>query len=101
MAAYYILTHTIIDLEKYQRDYIPAATKILGKHKGEVVAATFNAEALQGNPPGGVVVVQFPSEKAARAFVNDPEYQPLKKIRMNLTKDANAVLVPEFKMPRG
>lgn len=63
------------------------------------MAATFDAESLQGNPPGGVTIVRFPSEEAARAFVNDPEYQPVKKIRLDLTTDASAVFVPEFKMP--
>lgn len=101
MAAYYVLTHTITDPERYQKEYIRSATQILARHGGEVIAATFEAEVLQGNPPDGVVVARFPSEEAVRAFVNDPEYQPLKQIRIELTKDASAVLAPEFKMPGG
>lgn len=99
MTAYYILMHTITDVERYQKEYIPATGPILAKYKGEVVAATFNAEPLQGEPPGAVTILRFPSEEAARTFVNDPEYKPLKKIRLEVTKNSSAVLVPEFKMP--
>ena len=99
MSAYYILTHTITDPERYQREYIVHATPILMRHHGEIVVATFKAEPLQGSPPEGVVVARFPSEEHIRAFVNDPEYQPLKEIRLALTTNASALLAPEFVMP--
>ncbi len=99
MSAYYILMHTISDVERYKKEYIPATGPILAKHKAEVLAAVFSAEPLQGDPPGAVTVVRFPSEEAVRAFVNDPEYQPLEKIRLEITTDSSAVLVPEFKKP--
>lgn len=99
MAAYYVLTHTITNVERYRNEYIPATGAILAKHKGELIAVTLQAETLQGNPPGAVAIVRFPSEEAVRAFVNDPEYLPLKKIRLETTTNSSAVLVPEFKMP--
>lgn len=99
MTAYYILTHTVIDSDRYQKEYIPGTWPILNKHKGEIVAVSLNVEALQGDPPSGIIIVRFPSEEAVRAFVHDPDYQPLKQLRLTLTKDASAVMVPEFKMP--
>jgi hypothetical protein len=33
--------------------------------------------------------------------MNDPEYQPVKEVRLALTTNANAVLAPEFQMPEG
>jgi uncharacterized protein (DUF1330 family) len=60
-----------------------------------------DAEQLQGNPEKGVVILRFPSEEAVRDFVNDPEYQPAKKLRIAVTTNANAVLAPEFQMPKG
>ena len=98
MAAYYVLTHSITDVERYRREYIPATGAILAKHQGELIAVSLQAEVLQGKPPGGIAVVRFPSDEAVRAFVNDPEYQPLKKIRLEVTTNSSAVLVPEFKM---
>ena len=102
MTAYYVLTHTITaDLEQYQREYIGGAMRIMAKHQGEVIAAVYQAEVLHGSPPEGVVILRFPSAEAVRAFVNDPEYQPLKQVRLALTKDSSAVLVPAFEMAGG
>ncbi len=99
MAAYYILTQTITDIERYRAEYIPKVFPFIAKYGGEVVVGSFDAEPLQGNPEKGVVVLRFPSEEAVRNFVNDPEYQPVKEIRLALTTNGNAVLAPEFRMP--
>jgi uncharacterized protein (DUF1330 family) len=101
MAAYFILTHTITDIERYREEYIPQVFPFITKYDGEVVAASFDVEPLQGDPEKGVVVIRFPSEQAVRDFVNDPEYQPVKEIRQAITTNANAVLAPEFQMPEG
>jgi uncharacterized protein (DUF1330 family) len=99
MAAYFILTHTITDLEKYRNEYIPQVLPFIAKYDGEIVVASFDAEALQGNPETGVVILRFPSEEAVRSFTNDPEYQPAKELRLAVTTNSNAVLAPEFQMP--
>ena len=101
MTAYFILTHTITDLEKYRDEYIPQVLPFIAKYNGEIVVGSFDAEPLQGNPATGVVVLRFPSEEAVRNFVNDPEYQPAKELRIAITTNANAVLAPEFQMPEG
>jgi uncharacterized protein (DUF1330 family) len=101
MPAYFILTHTITDLERYRGEYVPQVLRFIAKHNGEIVVASPDAEPLQGNPEKGVVVLRFPSEEAVRGFVNDPEYQPAKELRSALTTNANAVLAPEFQMPEG
>ncbi len=102
MAAYFILTHTITDLERYQEEYVPQVLPFIAKYNGEIVVASFDAaEPLQGDPPKGVVVLRFPTEQAIRDFVNDPEYKPVKELRFELTTNANAVLAPEFQMPEG
>ncbi len=100
MSAYFILTHTITDTDRYQKEYIPAVLPFLAKHKGEVIVAEFETEPLQGDPPKGAVVIRFPSEQAIRDFVNNAEYKPLKDLRVSITTNANAVMAPEFKMPQ-
>jgi uncharacterized protein (DUF1330 family) len=72
MTAYFILTHTITDIETYRSEYIPQVLPFIAKHGGEIVVASPETEPLQGNPEKGVVVLRFPSEEAVRAFVNDP-----------------------------
>jgi len=99
MTAYFILTHTITDLETYRNEYIPQVLPFIAKYNGEIVVGSFDAEPLQGDPAKGVVVLRFPSEEAVRNFVNDPEYQPAKELRIAITTNASAVLAPEFQMP--
>jgi len=99
MSAYYILTQTVTDPQKYGQKYIAKVMPFLAKHGAEVIVAELEAKPLQGEPATGVVVLRFPSEQAIQNFDSDPDYQPIKKIRLSLTKNANAVMAPEFKMP--
>jgi uncharacterized protein (DUF1330 family) len=99
MSAYYVLTQTVTDPQKYFEEYVAKVMPFLAKHKGELIAGELEATPLQGDPAKGVVVLRFPSEQAIQNWLGDPDYQPILKIRMSLTKDASAVMVPEFKMP--
>ncbi len=71
MTAYFILTHTITDVETYRSEYIPQVLTFIAKYDGEIIVASPDAEPLQGNPAKGVVVIRFPSEEAVRGFVNE------------------------------
>ena len=99
MSAYFILTQTITDPQRYSQEYIPGVIPFLTKYKADVLAADFEAKPLQGDPAKGVVVLRFPSEEAIRHFLDDPAYQPLKKLRLSITVNASAVMAPEFKNP--
>ena len=100
MPAYFVLTQTITDPERYQKEYIPGVLPFLAKYKGEVLAADFEAKPLQGEPAKGVVVIKFPSEEAIQAFMDDPEYKPVKDVRLAITTNANAVMAPAFQPPQ-
>ena len=99
MAAYFILTQTVTDQTAYSEQYIPGVLPFLAKYGAEVLVAAFATEALQGEPADGVVVLRFPSEQAIRDFLNDPDYRPLKDLRLRITTNASAVLAPEFEWP--
>lgn len=99
MSAYFILTQTVTDPQKYFAEYVANVMPFLAKHKGEVVVGELVATPLEGDPAQGVVVLRFPSEQAIENWLSDPDYQPIKKIRMSLTKNACSVMAPEFKMP--
>ncbi len=99
MSAYYILTQTVTDPQRYGQEYIAKVVPFLAKYEGELIVGALEAKPLQGDPAKGVVVLRFPSEQAIQAWLSDPDYQPILKIRMSLTKDANAVMAPAFKMP--
>ena len=96
MTAYFVLTHTLTDIDRYVSEYIPGVMPILAKHGGEMIVGDFFATPLQGSPASGVAVIRFPSEDAITEFLKDPHYQPIKEIRLAVTEDANAVMAPEF-----
>jgi len=99
MTAYYILTQTVVNPQKYGQEYVAKVMPLLAKHEAVIIVGELEAKSLQGNPAEGVVVLRFPSEQAIQSWLTDPDYQPIKEVRMSLTKNANAVMAPAFKMP--
>ncbi|MGX1163547.1 uncharacterized protein (DUF1330 family) [Arthrobacter sp. SLBN-100] len=96
MSYYAVVHHAIEDPKRYGEDYIPGAVEIITRHGGEVAAAA-EAAPIEGKPPApGVVILKFPSEEAFRSFYDDPDYQPLKKLRHSLTRGGSMVGTPSF-----
>ncbi len=99
MAAYFILTQEVTDMQRYKVEDGPGVMPFLKKNGAEILVGDFAAEPLQGDPPSGVVVIRFPSKDAIRNFLDDPDYQPVKAVRLAITTNANAVMAPEFGLP--
>jgi uncharacterized protein (DUF1330 family) len=99
MAAYLVLMQQVHDSDRYLNEYAPAATPFVVKHGGELLAASFDAEAAEGEPPNSTVVLRFPDTAAAWGFLNDPDYRPVKELRHSLTSQGQMVVVPEFVTP--
>jgi len=72
----------ITDADTY-RTYEKGFFPLLKKHGGEFVTFDDNAETLEGEDPlqGRVIIFKFPSEDAARAWYDDPDYQDLSQHR--------------------
>jgi len=82
MPAYVVGRITIQDSswgEEYRKRILP----LLEKHGGRYIAATNRMETLEGSAPlpSVMVVIEFPSMDAARAWYHDPEYAPLIRLR--------------------
>jgi uncharacterized protein (DUF1330 family) len=81
MAVYVIVDIHIKDaaaFEGYKRG-VPA---MVSKHGGEYLARGGATQVLEGDwNPGRIVLLKFPNQAAVKAFLNDPEYQPLKVLR--------------------
>jgi len=81
MAVYVIVDIHIKDqaaFEGYKRG-VPA---MVSKHGGEYLARGGATQMLEGDwKPGRIVLLKFPDQAAVKAFLNDPEYQPLKALR--------------------
>jgi uncharacterized protein (DUF1330 family) len=86
MAAYLIVNLEVTDpvaFEKYRSEVGP----LVSKHGGEYLIRGGKHEVLEGNwRPSRLVLLRFPEMKAAKAFLDDPEYQPLKALRQRAAK---------------
>ena len=95
MIVYYIGTYDIENMEEFQK-YPPKVMALLPKYGGEVLASDVNAISLEGKAKTMNAITKFPSAEAALGMYNDPEYQEIKKIRINSTKNCTMILVNEF-----
>lgn len=85
--AYMIANFVIHDADEY-RKYEKGFFPILKKHGGSFHTYDDSSETLEGDssPEGRIVIFQFPSEAAARAWWADPDYQELSEFRRAGTK---------------
>jgi uncharacterized protein (DUF1330 family) len=81
MAAYLMVQGTVSDPAQYQV-YAKAVVPLIAKHGGKFIMRGGNLEALEGRHDGRrLVVFEFPSMEALKAFWDSPEYVPVKKLR--------------------
>ena len=59
-------------------DYIKTVGGIVAQHGGQYMARTARHERLEGEGEDAAlrIILQWPSKKAALAFMNDPAYKP-------------------------
>ncbi|MDH3735238.1 MAG: DUF1330 domain-containing protein [Gemmatimonadota bacterium] len=90
--------HDAAGYKKYEQGFFP----ILKRHGGSFVTFDDKTETLEGEtpPPGRIVLFRFPSEKAAKDWFADPEYQALSEHRRSSTTLHFLTLVHELP-PRG
>jgi len=86
-------------VDGYRNGYLSGIRAFLEKHGGEVLVASFGAQPAEGDPPNSTVVIRFATTEAAWGFLDDPDYQPLREIRMNTTSRNQMVIAPEFVPP--
>ena len=90
MTAYLLVDLEIFDKEGYSK-YPPQVWPLIEKHGGTLTHRMTAFEAMEGEwEPGRMVIIEFPDKDAARRFLEDPEYVPVKEIRM---RTANSLMV--------
>ena len=59
----------------------PSAHEFVHRHGGKYLSRSGNVKTLEGKPleTSLIAIMAFPSAKAAEAFVNDPDYAPLRR----------------------
>jgi len=76
--AVYLIAHVKVTDDAWVPAYAASVHDIVHKHGGKYLSRSGNVRTLEGKAPDTTLIalVQFPSAKAAEAFVNDPEYAP-------------------------
>ena len=82
MSAYLIGGVDVTD-PKWVEEYGPKVEALVAKHGGRYLVRGGTMEVKEGSAPASrvMVIVEFPSMEKARAWYDDPEYQPLIKLR--------------------
>ena len=98
MAAYLIASFDVTDREAFE-GYRPVVVPLLEKHGGEILAADYDPNALEGEQRGAYVLVRFESEEAILKFYNDPRYQPSLDLRLRTTSNGSLAIAKEGYTP--
>ena len=77
MAYYSVLAVTPTN-EDWIPGYISPVNALITKHGGKYLARTINHEQVEGEEQSAAlrVILEWPSQEAAKAFMSDPEYAP-------------------------
>ena len=89
--AYYIGQHVISDRAAFDV-YLEKTIPFIEKHGGRYLTKGGTHEMLEGEMPSRVVIVEFPSKDAAKAWYNDPGYKPLIPDRHAVTKSTMTLI---------
>ncbi len=85
MAAYLVITAQLRDRERFIRGYGAAAAELTERFGGEYLVRAPGLTVLEGDHPGGSLVVsRWPDKAAALAFWNSPEYAQARKLRAGI-----------------
>ncbi|MBC9931560.1 DUF1330 domain-containing protein [Chitinophaga qingshengii] len=95
MAAYYINSYDIIDMALFSQ-YPPKVIVLLEKYGATVIASDLEGIAVEGSPRMMNAIIRFPSTEAALQCYQDPDYEPLKILRQQATRNCTMVLVKAF-----
>ena len=84
----YLVANLIITNKDEYRTYEKGFFGILKKHGGSFITYDDTPETFEGEAPcvGRMILLSFPSEKAAKDWYADPEYQNLSEHRRKGTK---------------
>ncbi|MGH1541306.1 MAG: DUF1330 domain-containing protein [Arenicella sp.] len=95
MTAYILFHENIIDPEAFE-EYKKISPGTIEKFGGKFIVRGGPLEELEGTVSfERVVIIEFPTKEAAKAWHNSSEYAPAKTMRQMIS-EGNAVLVEGF-----
>ena len=101
MPGYFIASYDVSDADQYAQynpGNLPAIMQTIAKHEGRVLIAGPGAEWFDGKRKS-MVVIEFPTFEAAKAWRSDPDYAEFLDIRIASTTNRVEVIAPHFEPP--
>ncbi len=81
MSTYIVFTREQTQDQLELDTYLQQVGATLTGHPIQILAAYGEQETLEGEAPEGVVIVEFPTKEAARAWYDSPAYQAVAQHR--------------------
>jgi uncharacterized protein (DUF1330 family) len=74
----YLIADIKVTNDSWVPEYAATVHELVHKHGGKYLSRSGNVKTLEGKPldTSLIAIMQFPSTKAAEAFVSDPAYAP-------------------------
>ncbi|HEV7864229.1 MAG TPA: DUF1330 domain-containing protein [Acidimicrobiia bacterium] len=85
MSAYVLVEIEVIDPEAYA-EYMPLAEASVKRHGGRYIARGGLTETFEGAWAGRIVILEFESLDAARAWYHSADYQACLPVRLNTSQ---------------
>ena len=98
MSVYIIASYDITNPAGYE-PYVPGVIPLLQKHNAQILVADYAPQTLEGEARGVNIVLRFESEAAALAWYNDPDYDSVKKVRLDSSSQGTLTLARRFVPP--
>jgi len=93
MSAYLVITAQLHDREAFLAGYAREAAALVEAFGGEYLVRAPGIDILEGEHPGGSLVIsKWPDKAAALAFWHSPEYAQAKKLREGVA-DCQVLLI--------
>ncbi len=93
MSAYLVITAQLHDREAFLAGYAREAAALVEAFGGEYLVRAPGIDILEGEHPGGSLVIsKWPDKAAALAFWRSPEYAQAKKLREGVA-DCQVLLI--------
>jgi len=82
---YYAYGEITLKHQDWIEEYLGKINQFIEKHRGTVLSRTKRMEKIEGARvlPTNVILVEFPDRSSAIRFFEDPDYQPLRQLRLD------------------
>jgi len=96
--AFYIVGQLRVQDWNWYKRYRAVSEPLVAKHGGKYLIKGGAIEQLEGSSPepSALVLIEFPSRDHAKAFYQDPEYEPMIVLRQESGVETDLLLAQGF-----